>query len=961
MPPITSQPSGSSGPSAATGSSSSSSSAFLPRYRPDPTNTRVLLQSLEELRDSLSNRVEQLSVAVERLRGQAGELERAAALGTALSPSFTTTSALSNITPLPRPVFARMSTPRNEQASASSSSLPSSHAGQGSRSGGHGYATRLAYIPTQHAEPVRSRGHPPTNLAAIAKQPKPIVVRSPRPTQDSSSPDPIAYTPLPAEPPAEPSEYETTLASLANLTTGRYRAPSRPAESSEPPSSRPSVSSTPSERTRSEASSSRRSDYYGAYQSSGLTSRGIMVRERQGHPVDREARNIVQVAQDLRAGVMASPPSVTAPSFTRDLGTSRRHRYVRTLESQIEQAEARLNETRAAWMRSARASADNGAAIMQRHVDIAHDLWDLVTQQAETNRTEDLPMDAMQYALSLTRPFRRSTTGLDSTDDVLQRLTETERAFLNRIMNPPADRPLHGDYSYYREFLFEERRRSRSGGDDSDDEDSWPADRLELLDLVSRSRAHVQGVTRALSPDWWEEQARDLEEEQEREGRGQSDDTEYDDFFTWAQARRRHAARQAETTEQMQRVFDQQQTSRLRLPPHIHNEIVQRQQEITQPRRSRLRPSSRADDEDTETQGPDQLTRRRLRHLRELQREHRPSLFSSREANEEATRQQQAAAISALRRAQVLQALRNESGTWDLAPSERDRVERNLTERDPELHATSSTISIIEQSRARTHALTRELELGQQGNERPVMRRVLANLEQMLASGRHSEDIRRRLEALVAREREVLAEIDARLPDTSGVVTRLGEADSRQLDIGRSYRRLASRQAELSAWGDWAPAPRSTAATQGSARRLSDVTVVPPEGPEATSDSSQERDDSSLPSSPSPSSPASEIDPDGAFRALPSLPSVPLLPPAPALTPRSPPSSGNATRTPSFPNTPEGGQAEPAEDVFVVTIPLIANEEEKDEPAPHAELAAQHWPNAPARRRVRPYVSILDL
>lgn len=957
MPPITSQPSGSSGSSGATGSSSSSSasaSTFLPRYRPDPTNTRVLLQSLEDLRDSLSNRVEQLSVAVERLRGQAGELERAAASGTALSPTFTTASALSNITPLPRPIFAPMSTSRSEQASASSSSLPASHAGQGSRSGGHGYATRLAYIPTQYAEPERSRGHPPTNLAAIAKQPKPIVVRSPRPTQESSSPDPIAYTPLPAEPPAEPSEYETTLASLAALRTDRYRAPSHAAESSEPPS-RPSVSRTPSERTRTEATSSGRTDYYGAYQSSGLTSRGIMVRERQGHPVDREARNIVQVAQDLRAGVMASPPNVTAPSFTRDLGSNRRHRYVRTLESQIATAEARLNETRAAWMRSARASADNGTAIMQRHVDIAHDLWDLVTQQAETNRTEDLPMDAMQYALSLTRPFRRSTTGLESADDILQRLTETERAFLNRIMNPPADRALHGDYSYYREFLFEERRRSRSGGEDSDDEDSWPADRLELLDLVSRSRAHVQGVTRALSPDWWDEQARDLEDEQGREGRGQEeDDTDYEDFFTWAQARRRHAARQAEALEQQQRVMEQPST-RLRLPPHITSEIVQRQQEVTQPRRSRLRPSSRAED-DNETQGPDQLTRRRLRHLRELQREHRPSIFGTREANEEATRQQQAAAISALRRAQILQAMRNEGSTWDLTPTERDRVERTLTEREPELHATSSTISIIEQSRARTHAMTRELELGQQGNERPVMRRVLANLEHMLASGRHSEDIRRRLEALVAREREVLAEIDARLPDTSGVVSRLDAADSRQLDIGRSYRRLASRQAELSAWGDWAPAPRSTAATQGSARRLSDVTVVPPE---AQSDSGPERDDSSLPSSPSPSSPASEIDPDGAFRALPSLPSVPLLPPAPALTPRSPPSSGSATRTPSFPNTPEGGRDD---DVFVVAIPLVAQEEEKDDSAqPHAELAAQHWPNVPARRRVRPYVSILDL
>ncbi len=42
-------------------------------------NTGALLRSLEDLRDSLSARVEQLSNAVERLRGQARELERALA------------------------------------------------------------------------------------------------------------------------------------------------------------------------------------------------------------------------------------------------------------------------------------------------------------------------------------------------------------------------------------------------------------------------------------------------------------------------------------------------------------------------------------------------------------------------------------------------------------------------------------------------------------------------------------------------------------------------------------------------------------------------------------------------------------------------------------------------------------------------------------------------------------------
>lgn len=42
-------------------------------------NTRALLRTLENLRDTLSARVEQLRNAVERLRGQAEEIERALA------------------------------------------------------------------------------------------------------------------------------------------------------------------------------------------------------------------------------------------------------------------------------------------------------------------------------------------------------------------------------------------------------------------------------------------------------------------------------------------------------------------------------------------------------------------------------------------------------------------------------------------------------------------------------------------------------------------------------------------------------------------------------------------------------------------------------------------------------------------------------------------------------------------
>ena len=40
-------------------------------------STRSLLRSLEELRDSLSARVEELSQGIERLRGRTADLERA--------------------------------------------------------------------------------------------------------------------------------------------------------------------------------------------------------------------------------------------------------------------------------------------------------------------------------------------------------------------------------------------------------------------------------------------------------------------------------------------------------------------------------------------------------------------------------------------------------------------------------------------------------------------------------------------------------------------------------------------------------------------------------------------------------------------------------------------------------------------------------------------------------------------
>ncbi|WWC59061.1 uncharacterized protein I303_101608 [Kwoniella dejecticola CBS 10117] len=61
-------------------------------------NTRALLRSLEELRDSLSSRVQELGNAVERLRGQAGELERALE-GEVSPPARGNTGAINQRTP----------------------------------------------------------------------------------------------------------------------------------------------------------------------------------------------------------------------------------------------------------------------------------------------------------------------------------------------------------------------------------------------------------------------------------------------------------------------------------------------------------------------------------------------------------------------------------------------------------------------------------------------------------------------------------------------------------------------------------------------------------------------------------------------------------------------------------------------------------------------------------------------
>ncbi|BEJ17542.1 hypothetical protein CspHIS471_0609430 [Cutaneotrichosporon sp. HIS471] len=99
------------------------------------TSTRSLLSNLEHLRDSLSDRVEQLSTAVERLRTQATEIEAAVTGSSSSRPSQTTRLPLSD------PVI---------ELTTAMSSLS-----------------------------VEGRGLAPTNLARVAAAPKPIVVHGP--------------------------------------------------------------------------------------------------------------------------------------------------------------------------------------------------------------------------------------------------------------------------------------------------------------------------------------------------------------------------------------------------------------------------------------------------------------------------------------------------------------------------------------------------------------------------------------------------------------------------------------------------------------------------------------------------------------------------------------------------------------------------------------------------------------
>lgn len=137
------------------------------RTPPDPANARVLLRSLEDLRDSLSVRVEQLSLAVDRLRGQASQLEQAVSSGTALAPGFGRPRPQATaIDPIPRPTLSYVPTRyRYDQFDGPVSNAPAER--------------RRGPSPPPDVKPPTREGRPPTNLSALASQRAPVVVRSP--------------------------------------------------------------------------------------------------------------------------------------------------------------------------------------------------------------------------------------------------------------------------------------------------------------------------------------------------------------------------------------------------------------------------------------------------------------------------------------------------------------------------------------------------------------------------------------------------------------------------------------------------------------------------------------------------------------------------------------------------------------------------------------------------------------
>lgn len=544
---------------------------------PDSANARVLLRSLEDLRDALSARVDQLTVAVERLRGQASELDRAVSAGSPLTPGFgrpTTVGSFDNIGPLllPRPY---VSVPPRRR-----SVIPRSNATPGpDRTRDTGRETLSARLSTwrQHINSAEQRrpptttpppippgdqsgpspssttmrgGFAPTNLDAIARQPKPVIVRSPAASaepdeqttpvvrtvpvppevpavEEAEAPPPGDSSPPPDTPSSSPLETinvhtTRTFGSDEDLYTSPLDNPARdvpdvPDEEAAPPPPRPT----------------HRPDSWARAVAAGMTTRGLMVHERQGLSLINN-----RVPADNPTAVEDPTPE---PS-PRD-----------ALDRDIHALQHRLDETQREWYNAwdlERSSAIIHSRVpnqystvradaMRRHVENSHRLWTLMSRRAQQyGPPEPLdangqrrPVAAMRHILltspSFLRPpgyYRPRPPRRANAPSLLEpqpsspadesAVQDMERVWIQRIQRERAGDPLERspdqfEYEYYRDFIYDDRRRrhavpttglppnapesSASSSSATDDtEDSWPARRLELLGGLVRTQSRPE-------------------------------------------------------------------------------------------------------------------------------------------------------------------------------------------------------------------------------------------------------------------------------------------------------------------------------------------------------------------------------------------------------------------------------------------------------------------------------------
>ncbi|WOO77866.1 uncharacterized protein LOC62_01G001424 [Vanrija pseudolonga] len=914
--------------------------------RPDPANTRVLLRSLEELRDSLSVRVEQLSLAVDRLRGQATELERAVTSGTALAPGFgrpVHTSA-ARFDPLPAPALATRRytvrtvgedeppyepvTQHTRRTAARTGSVAAAAGGRGAapsrlgpitRRGGAAAASAVAAATTTTAttsspsptSPAASRSvghHPrvgssPTNLKVTATQPKPIVVRSPRPSVEPAAPAPaVTVSEDGAEsgtstPQAHATAVFPPIVSNDDDTAPRLRPPPRlewtlSAVMERRPSPEPtSVPIRP--RRIASVLDQNRAPTLATLSARGITTRGMMVRERQGlnapapqtasstSSSDSSSDELLPFTQVMAHRIREQRTDFAGAFRFQDVIADHPPppRDIETLDREIQLYLTRLAASQREWTRAWEMERDRAMqggrvpnefsaqreSAMRNHVANSHRLWYLLSRRASRRGPRDRDAVDSQLAVDATTTTRLPVRDYPSSPRAANRpvsvyagtappipndatIEDMERRWIERIERERAGGPSEAsedqfEFEYYRNYLYENRRSRRSLSSTTDDSgdanDSWPQRRLELLELIAQSRSYVTGTAAATTT----------------------------------------APTSAPTTAPTTAPSDEaEDRSSFRLPSVAVDYVnAMREREAT----------------DAAISGVFNL----------------PASISS-----------------------------GNPGEDDFWHTRR----RDLLE-------------YIEQSRARVHDMARELSPSVLQEERPALRRVLEGLERMLAlDDDMSPDMRARLERLAARERELLRDIGEEPPApvqrsaieslaSVEVTTRRGD---RQRQVVERIERTRSRLRELSrihrdlstvrAGMGLAPAPRSAQSPLFTRRDSDAETVVPDLGsPEETFWAADEEADADADEAEPASGPTTGSNSDAQLRS--SLMSLSLS------------ADSDASSEPESTDAREGVRT------FAFEDDGVADKE-------GGLLAAETWPSAPALpRRVRRYVSLVDL